>query len=43
VIACAPDEIRSISALPLRQIGVVGGDMLGGIPVSTLAGSWRDS
>ena len=41
VIACAPEEAGSLSGVPLRQIGVVGGDKLGGIPLANLREAWE--
>jgi phosphoribosylformylglycinamidine (FGAM) synthase-like enzyme len=41
VIACAPEEAGSLSGVPLRQIGVVGGDKVGGIPLANLREAWE--
>jgi len=43
VIACSTDELASLSGVPLRQIGVVGGAKLAGIPVSRLRKAWGES
>src|SRR5204863_2057212 len=36
VIACAPEDVDSLAGVPLRQIGVVGGRKLGGVPLTKL-------
>ncbi|MBA3718477.1 MAG: phosphoribosylformylglycinamidine synthase II, partial [Actinobacteria bacterium] len=41
VIACAPEEAASLSGVPLRQVGVVGGAKLGGLPVAALREAWE--
>ena len=41
VIACAPEEADSLGGVALRQIGVVGGDKLGGVPVAKLLEAWE--
>jgi phosphoribosylformylglycinamidine synthase II len=41
VIACAPDDAASLSGVPLRQIGVVGGAKLAGVPLERLREAWE--
>jgi phosphoribosylformylglycinamidine synthase len=41
VIACAPADVDKLDGVPLRQIGVVGGDKLGGVPLTKLAETWE--
>jgi phosphoribosylformylglycinamidine synthase subunit PurL len=41
VIACSPDDAASLSGVPLRQIGVVGGGKLAGIPLGELREAWE--
>ena len=37
VLACAPEQVDRLGGVPLRELGVVGGDSLLGIPVAELA------
>ncbi len=37
VVACAPEQVDRLGGIPLRELGVVGGGRLLGIPVSELA------
>jgi phosphoribosylformylglycinamidine synthase II len=37
VLACAPEQVDRLGGVPLRELGVVGGDSLLGIPVTDLA------
>jgi phosphoribosylformylglycinamidine synthase II len=42
VIACAPAEVERLPrTVPLRELGVVGGDRLGGVPIVELAKAWN--
>ena len=36
MLACAPAEVDRLGGVPLRELGVVGGDTLLGIPVAEL-------
>jgi phosphoribosylformylglycinamidine synthase len=36
VVACAPEDVGRLGGVPLRELGVVGGDALLGIPLSDL-------
>ncbi|MBA2476523.1 MAG: phosphoribosylformylglycinamidine synthase II, partial [Actinobacteria bacterium] len=41
VIACSAEVARSLpETVPLRRLGVVGGDSVAGVPVEALAGAW---
>jgi phosphoribosylformylglycinamidine synthase subunit PurL len=37
IVACAPEVVNRLGGVPLRQLGVVGGDRLFGIEVGELA------
>jgi phosphoribosylformylglycinamidine synthase subunit PurL len=41
VIACARGDADKLEGVPLRQIGVVGGDKLGEVPITRLAEAWE--
>jgi phosphoribosylformylglycinamidine synthase len=41
VIACAPGDVGRLGGVPLKQIGVVGGDRVLGSPLRELAAAWR--
>jgi phosphoribosylformylglycinamidine (FGAM) synthase-like enzyme len=41
VVACAPGEADKLEGVPLRRIGVVGGDKVGGVPITRLAEAWE--
>jgi len=41
VIACAPSDLEALHGVPLRQIGVAGGDKVGGVPLTKLRDSWE--
>jgi phosphoribosylformylglycinamidine synthase subunit PurL len=43
VIACEPDDVDRLEGVPLRRIGVVGGDKLGGVPVAKLREAWESA
>jgi hypothetical protein len=36
VVACAPETVEELAGVPLRQIGVVGGGRLLGVPLEKL-------
>ncbi|MBA2332417.1 MAG: phosphoribosylformylglycinamidine synthase II, partial [Actinobacteria bacterium] len=40
VLACAPERVDKVGGIPLRELGVVGGDRLLGIPVAELGEAW---
>ncbi|MGI9111241.1 MAG: AIR synthase related protein, partial [Gaiellaceae bacterium] len=40
VLACAPEQVDRLGGVPLRELGVVGGDKLLGIPVAALTEAW---
>jgi phosphoribosylformylglycinamidine synthase len=40
VLAVAPDRVDRLGGVPLRRLGVVGGDRLLGIDVAELTGAW---
>jgi phosphoribosylformylglycinamidine synthase subunit PurL len=41
VIACAPEDVPRIGGIPLRELGVVGGDRLLGVRLRELAEAWH--
>jgi len=41
VLACAPDDVAALEDVPLRELGVVGGAKLTGIPVARLREAWE--
>jgi phosphoribosylformylglycinamidine synthase len=41
VIACAGDELDRLGRVPLRRIGVVGGDSLLGVGLRELRAAWE--
>ncbi len=43
VIACAREEVPRLDGVPLRELGVVGGDRLLEIPLQELGQAWRDA
>jgi hypothetical protein len=43
VIACAREDVAHLEGVPLRELGVVGGDRLLEIPLGDLAKAWRGS
>jgi phosphoribosylformylglycinamidine synthase II len=43
VVACAPADVDKLDGVPLRQIGTVGGDKLGGVPVTKLREAWESA
>jgi hypothetical protein len=40
VLACAPGHVDRLEGVPLRRLGVVGGDRLLGLRVSELREAW---
>jgi phosphoribosylformylglycinamidine synthase II len=40
VVACAPEDVERLGGVPLRQLGVVGGDRLLGIRLRELGKAW---
>jgi phosphoribosylformylglycinamidine synthase len=41
LLACAPADVERFAAdIPLREIGVVGGDELAGVPLAELEAAW---
>jgi phosphoribosylformylglycinamidine synthase len=40
VIACAPEDVGRLVAVPLRELGVVGGDALLGVPLGDLGNAY---
>jgi hypothetical protein len=36
VLACAPGDVDRLGGVPIRRLGVVGGDSLLGIPLADL-------
>jgi len=40
VVACAPEFAETLRGVPLRRLGVVGGDTLLGVPLDELAEAW---
>jgi hypothetical protein len=36
VLACAPEAVEGLGGVPLRRLGIVGGDDLLGVPLATL-------
>jgi phosphoribosylformylglycinamidine (FGAM) synthase-like enzyme len=40
VIACAPDEATALEGVPLRRLGVIGGDRIMGLALEELAAAW---
>jgi phosphoribosylformylglycinamidine synthase subunit PurL len=43
VVACAPEVAATLEGVPLRRLGVVGGDTLAGIPLADLRDAWGES
>ena len=41
VVACAPEDVASLEGVPLRQLGVVGGDWVGSLRVTDLTRAWE--
>ena len=41
VITCSPDKLQRLAGIPLRQIGVVGGDRLLGVDLSELRAAYE--
>ena len=41
MIACAPQDVARLGGVPLRELGVVGGDRLLGVPLPELEQAWR--
>ena len=41
VIACPPEHVDELTGVPLRRIGVVGGDSLLGLPLAALRRAWE--
>jgi len=41
VLACAPNRVDRLNGVPLRRLGVVGGNRLLGIPVVELRAAWE--
>jgi phosphoribosylformylglycinamidine synthase len=42
VIACAPSDVPRLEDVPLRELGVVGGESLFDVPLAELGKAWRD-
>jgi phosphoribosylformylglycinamidine synthase subunit PurL len=42
VIACAPGDVERLEGVPLRELGVVGGDRLLGLQLCELREAWHD-
>jgi phosphoribosylformylglycinamidine synthase len=42
VIACAPGDLDRLGGVPLRQVGVVGGDEVLGVGIGDLGRAWHD-
>jgi len=42
VIACAPEDVARLGGVPLRELGVVGGDRLLGSRLADLREAWHD-
>ncbi len=42
VIACAPEDVPRLGGVPLREIGVVGGERLLGVRLRELHSAWHD-
>ncbi len=42
VIACAREDVERLAGVPLRELGVVGGDRLLGVRVRELRAAWHD-
>jgi phosphoribosylformylglycinamidine synthase len=40
VIACAPADVARLEGVPLREVGVVGGDLLLGFALADLGKAW---
>jgi phosphoribosylformylglycinamidine synthase subunit PurL len=40
VVACAPEDVAALGGLPLRRLGVVGGDRIMGVGLEELAAAW---
>ena len=40
MIACAPDDVASLEGVPLRRLGIVGGDTIMGLALEELAAAW---
>ncbi|HSL65394.1 MAG TPA: phosphoribosylformylglycinamidine synthase subunit PurL [Gaiellaceae bacterium] len=43
VVACAPEVAATLEGVPLRRLGVVGGDTLAGIRLADLRDAWGES
>jgi phosphoribosylformylglycinamidine synthase len=41
VIACAREDVTKLGGLPLREIGVVGGDAILGVRLAELGKAWN--
>jgi phosphoribosylformylglycinamidine synthase len=41
VLACAPDDVERLRVVPLRELGVVGGDSLLGVPLTELRAAFE--
>ncbi len=41
VVACAPEDVQRLGGIPLREIGVVGGDRLLGLKLRDLQAAWH--
>jgi phosphoribosylformylglycinamidine synthase II len=41
VVACAPEDVGRLGGVPLRELGVVGGDRLLGLPLGGLHEAWH--
>jgi phosphoribosylformylglycinamidine synthase II len=42
VVACPPGHVGRLAGVPLREVGVVGGDRLLGVPLERLGRAWHD-
>ena len=43
VVACAPERAEALEGVPLRRIGVVGGERLLGVPLAELQAAYEDA
>ena len=41
VVACSPEDAGRLDGVPIRRLGVVGGDRLGGVPLAELRRAWE--
>ena len=41
MIACARGDVSRLEGVPLRELGVVGGETLLDVPLDELAKAWR--